>query len=137
MKRIGDNKKSKTKTIICKMCGVDFLGIGNGCNSKSCQKCKDAKRERIHPKVQFPKILYKNPSLDIKKKIFKFEKKKTTSTLKPEFCEVCRNKGKIVYDHDHQTGRFRGWLCSQCNVAIGFAGENPNILRKLANYLER
>jgi hypothetical protein len=55
----------------------------------------------------------------------------------PEFCDVCGDGGRICYDHDHQTGKHRGWLCHRCNTAIGFARDNPTILRGLASYLEK
>ncbi len=60
---------------------------------------------------------------------------------KPELCEVCEQKGKgrngIVYDHDHKTGKFRGWLCSNCNTALGLAKENTQTLRALIRYLNQ
>jgi len=60
---------------------------------------------------------------------------------KPEACEVCGQSGPVFYDHDHSTGkrigRFRGWLCVGCNSALGYARDNPRILRDLADYLER
>jgi hypothetical protein len=57
---------------------------------------------------------------------------------RPFLCEGCgQPHRKIVYDHDHQTGLFRGWLCNGCNRGIGFFGDNPQVLRALANYLER
>jgi recombination endonuclease VII len=40
-------------------------------------------------------------------------------------------------DHNHATGRVRGLLCNPCNRAIGFVRDNPEIARKLADYLER
>lgn len=45
----------------------------------------------------------------------------------PAVCECC---GKppgakaIALDHDHKTGKFRGWLCQRCNTAIGMLGDN-------------
>ena len=38
---------------------------------------------------------------------------------KPENCEICGKRGKITFDHGHQTGVFRGWLCYGCNIALG------------------
>ena len=38
-------------------------------------------------------------------------------------CECCgglpNGLGTMNLDHDHKTGKFRGWLCSRCNIAIG------------------
>jgi hypothetical protein len=55
---------------------------------------------------------------------------------KPTQCEVCEEAGTICYEHDHATGHFRGWLCTRCNTALGFASDSPERLRKLALYLE-
>jgi hypothetical protein len=52
-------------------------------------------------------------------------------------CEVCgAGDVKIVYDHDHSTGDFRGWICFNCNTALGHARDNIEVLKKLINYLE-
>jgi hypothetical protein len=55
------------------------------------------------------------------------------------FCEVCgqrRGEQELHLDHDHVTGSFRGWLCRNCNIALGVVRDSPSILRKLASYLE-
>lgn len=55
------------------------------------------------------------------------------------FCDACgqRHGARAFHlDHDHATGRFRGWLCHHCNVALGCVRDNPETLRKLASYLE-
>lgn len=40
-------------------------------------------------------------------------------------------------DHDHETNRVRAILCAGCNMALGQVNDRPDLLRKLADYLER
>lgn len=42
----------------------------------------------------------------------------------------------LAIDHCHQTGRIRGFLCSQCNQALGLMADSPALIRQLAEYLE-
>ena len=51
-------------------------------------------------------------------------------------CQVCGSTYKLCVDHCHDTGRVRGILCWHCNVALGNVRDNPDTLRKLADYLE-
>ncbi len=53
-------------------------------------------------------------------------------------CELCDCEvTEIHWDHDHQTGKFRGWLCQTCNFILGNAGDDPVLLRKMADYAEK
>jgi hypothetical protein len=57
----------------------------------------------------------------------------------PPNCEICnQNKTgrRLHFDHCHRTGRFRGWLCHHCNTGLGAARDNPEILRRMIDYLE-
>jgi hypothetical protein len=57
---------------------------------------------------------------------------------KPDCCDVCGATGRrIDWDHSHQRGHFRGWLCNRCNAALGMVNDDVNVLRKLIAYLER
>lgn len=38
-------------------------------------------------------------------------------------------------DHDHNTGRFRGLLCNDCNTSLGKLKENVRTLRRLVKYI--
>lgn len=40
-------------------------------------------------------------------------------------------------DHDHETGEVGAFLCGWCNAAAGHLKDDPERVRKLANYLER
>jgi hypothetical protein len=55
-------------------------------------------------------------------------------------CALCRRppfKGrKMVVDHDHETGRFRGVLHIFCNTMLGRMNDDPVLFRDAASYLE-
>jgi hypothetical protein len=56
---------------------------------------------------------------------------------KPEICEVCEEKRLyIVFDHNHETGKFRGWICDRCNKTLGLVNDNKQILESLIKYLD-
>ena len=56
---------------------------------------------------------------------------------KPATCEICDGTCRIAFDHCHTTGHFRGWLCERCNRLLGKVNDDPALLRKLADYLDR
>ena len=60
-------------------------------------------------------------------------------------CDVCEKppssnntrahwNGKLCIDHCHDTGKVRGLLCNDCNLAVGY-GKTPSILERAASYL--
>ena len=58
-------------------------------------------------------------------------------------CAICgskgggaKNKRRLGVDHCHSAGKVRGLLCSMCNTGIGHFNDNPELLRKAADYLE-
>lgn len=54
----------------------------------------------------------------------------------PKHCAICGSHKQLVGDHNHQTGKPRGILCRNCNLAIGNMFDNPERLRAAAIYLE-
>lgn len=45
--------------------------------------------------------------------------------------------GRLHLDHDHRTGKLRGFLCGNCNTMLGLAKESREILLRAMGYLER
>ena len=56
-------------------------------------------------------------------------------------CAICgtqewQSKGKRpVIDHDHKTGKTRGILCHNCNVALGLLGEDIPRIESMIAYI--
>ncbi len=51
-------------------------------------------------------------------------------------CAICDLvRGDLCVDHCHATGRVRGLLCRECNVAIGFLKENHAVMLSAARYI--
>lgn len=78
--------------------------------------------------------MYNNMSLDKKEAI--------AGRKKPEQCEICGAFGSslkkgIHFDHDHKTGKFRGWICSRCNLALGLVKDNTETLSAMIEYLNK
>jgi hypothetical protein len=54
----------------------------------------------------------------------------------PKRCELCQQIRKLRFDHDHRTGKFRGWICHTCNVGLGQLGDTVQGLQKGVAYLK-
>lgn len=98
-------------------------------------------RQNNLPRSREREIRNKRRQLEANPNLYRDNYRKKVERLagrvRPDRCEVCGAAGRIYYDHCHATGRFRGWLCRLCNVALGHVRDNPHLLRKLARYLER
>lgn len=62
--------------------------------------------------------------------------------LQNEQCFLCGTNDPMgptnmfVVDHCHKTGKIRGLLCNHCNTGIGKLHDDPQLLRKAADYIE-
>lgn len=57
-------------------------------------------------------------------------------------CEICGKEiegDAIQWDHDDDTGIFRGWLCQSCNTALGFVESllRRGLIPNVVEYLKR
>lgn len=50
-------------------------------------------------------------------------------------CELCHEKPATDIDHDHATGRVRGYLCASCNLGLGMFKDNAAALERAISYL--
>jgi len=59
-------------------------------------------------------------------------------------CAICGTEDsgsarakRFVIDHCHKTGKNRAMLCFTCNSALGLAKDSSELLRKMADYLDK
>lgn len=56
-------------------------------------------------------------------------------------CAICKSENThskgycFAVDHDHKTGKVRGLLCHQCNLALGNIKDNVQTLHSMIRYL--
>src|SRR3954463_3846538 len=56
-------------------------------------------------------------------------------------CAICRvgttclRGHTMPVDHDHKTGKVRGLLCGTCNSLLGYAKDDPAVLKSAIQYL--
>jgi len=53
-------------------------------------------------------------------------------------CEICgKYQGRRVIDHNHETDKVRGLLCNHCNLVLGQAKEDVEVLKNAIKYIEK
>lgn len=69
-------------------------------------------------------------------KMFEEQKGLCAICLTEGFDMMDPEKGMIVVDHCHDTGKIRGLLCHNCNRGIGLLQDDPENLKRALEYLE-
>ena len=112
------------KTRVCKGCEVEFaLSVGGQyfCN-KECQRRSFLATRHGTTRKALEAIL---------------ERQGNQCALCGEAWKGWNSTIRLHIDHDHTTGRVRGFLCGDCNTALGRFGDDPARLRKAIAYLEQ
>ena len=115
---------------------------------KYCPKCKDWK-----PLESFPKKKNSASGRDsycypcFKEYRRKWVRNKFYGITDEEFnkafeeqngsCALCGRYNKLVIDHCHKTGKFRGLICSLCNSIIGRVDDSIELLQKAILYINK
>ncbi len=133
---------------------VDIYKTGKGNDKKICNVCfvlkpmdefqinqTDAKgRKTRRPSCNICRQ-------DIDRRSIPSREKKEAQRLRPKKgtlwqCPICRKMGivgvnvKVVADHDHYAGRWRGFLCDSCNTGLGRLKNGENYLLNAIAYLK-
>lgn len=107
----------------CSTCGTEIGGNRTYCKSCSTKRFANTVKNSIYKKNYGISLEEYNALLESQNGV----------------CAVCEGKTgrKLSVDHDHKTGKVRGLLCVKCNLALGYANDNKNILLGLVEYLDK
>ena len=135
-----DISKRDKKHSQCKSCHSNRIKLKRKTNIEwvRAERIK-SKEYRINNSEQFKKTI-RNSTLK-KKYGINIEQYNEIFKNQGYVCAICgsdkpRGYGRMCVDHNHLTGKIRGILCQPCNTSIGKMMENPNLIRKLALYVE-
>ena len=101
---------------------------------KVSQKCKlCTAKESSEYRKKYP---YKNAA-----RKYSIPEEQVEAMWATENCMICNAPRKadkmLCIDHCHSTGRIRGVLCDDCNIALGKFKDNPESLKQAILYLEK
>ena len=132
---------------LCGVCGrFSLADLKRGGKSRSrCRHCLDrivawTKRE-YHSNPKYPE---RNLMASIRHKTgLSIAEIRSVWAGRYGKCAVCETPAQetaaqvLSFDHDHSTGRFRGWLCTRCNAFAGYLEGTPELVERLNSYLGR
>ena len=115
-----------------------------------CGRCKKFRQRKFfHPSLMNKYGLQATCKSCMKVNNYEYNIKSKGLTIKEyeeliktqKTCSICdknpNGRYKILnMDHNHLTKKFRGLLCMNCNMIIGLIHDDPNLISKIANYLE-
>jgi len=106
-----------------------------------CKSCKSAyerqyaKTDKYKQKIR--RARWREQNIDIT-----YDKYKEMLALQDNKCAICHtevnqfNKGMCV-DHNHDTGKIRGLLCTDCNMGIGNLKDSIELIENALEYLRK
>lgn len=111
--------------------------------TRQCNKCSEVKDLEDFHVPYYKKNNEKGRSHTCKSCIKKqtqetSELKKLHPTPKDCLCQLCGTySNRLHLDHNHADGSFRGYLCANCNQALGKFKDSTDKLKKAIAYLEQ
>jgi len=138
---------------ICRKCNIEqpldnfFISRATGKHTSPCRVCK-LKTNNSEPKDKvYARILRwraRNPNRTkdtcLRRKYgITFDDYTLMLQEQSNCCAICKGlagQRGFVVDHDHETGKVRGLLCTTCNLMLGSSYDDPAILMDGIAYLE-
>ena len=121
--KVGKNKP-------CRVC-ANSLSRGGVGRSNLCIDCKTSNREYN----SLCKPCHNNRSKKYYREKGRWSKYGLKGPIEMKECSMCHSEKDLVIDHCHNSGKVRGVLCRNCNMAIGLMKDSEDTLQNAINYL--
>ena len=153
---------SDNGTKICSKClkeksVFEFGRYSNGSPTPNCKECLNEKARNCRNKNpetyrKATRRCYRSGGIEAKKKHNLYQKCYTKGITTKQYLEMFRShngkcdicgvpnlelKRNLAIDHDHITGKIRGLLCINCNMALGGFRDDPELLENAIAYLKK
>ena len=119
----------------CKLCGGEHKRtshqLGKGSRSRECPEYKSPNWSGYDREDQIMRRTYGISMRDFDE-LVEFQGGKCAICFKQ--LDMLNRRANI--DHDHETGKVRGILCTGCNTGIGHLGDNIQGVKRALYYLE-
>lgn len=137
----------KKKCAECKLPRYrECFGVNNSAKdglSYSCKECVAKQAARLR-KTQPAKFRIRDRKNNARRK-YGISLEEYDRRIAKSRCEICSHKldpagtkqFKPALDHCHSTGRIRGVLCGNCNVALGLFKDSVRVLNRAVRYLKK
>lgn len=131
--------KGQRKPTVC-LCGETDSNQFYAMSRSECKKCaceRTSARQRGNTDLHRARHLKRAYGITPERYDEEFKKQNGLCDmcgLPPDPTDLQKN---LVVDHDHETGEFRALVHGRCNSLLGYAQENPVILRAAIDYLAR
>ena len=120
-----------SQTRICSKCSKEFPLTYEFFGNNDSSNTNKNKKRYFRPECKE----CKNKCNQGQKKAYKLAGKPSYPPIGTP-CDLCaRTDKKLLFDHDHEILKHRGWLCQNCNQALGRLGDNEEGLQRALNYL--
>lgn len=75
---------------------------------------------------------------ELKKKYgISLEEYRNQCTIRCNVCDICDTQVRTLHvDHNHTTGKIRGYLCGSCNRGIGLLKDSAQVCYNASQYLK-
>lgn len=134
---------------VCKDCKIekpveDFYRHYNKKAKKSyyrtnCKLCENERSRKYHNENKATRS-FQNKMWKIENRFgITIDKYESMLAAQDYGCKICQGNDldrSLAIDHNHETGKVRGLLCSKCNRGLGYFQDNVELLQKAIDYLK-